>query len=454
MDEKTYQLFKQWHEDTYPGKAVPPFTQELETNPQFLFWANNVYPATQTELQKELYDKLYRAGFITPDTSAPWETIAGLAGVSEIVTPQKTASQALQWTSQIPAIPQPPPLSDVTPVEDGGAVNELEAALRKQAEQIAAATGGNVDEIYAQLLANTYGYRIPDKERDQLSTYELNQMRMAELETEKYRKGAEMDIAGAERQRLVNMMSGRTEGDIQRQRAAMWDEIRANVMSSIKDVPSEWLNYKQLEIAQNPYSQETTPWGDLSKARENSAQATEILKEAKQREDIARKDPNISLTAADKAFIEFAESNYQAATDVVDRAYLAAGSPGKSAEEPWTPAKLGGYQQTDQGMMPWYSVGEEAAPKPVKGVATPAWMERYASQLRGKQWIPGTGNVGGELTEVSPLSGQAAQRLSPTQLEMMKGLAKFSGQEPSDWLYQASVQTPKNISLGRTWGGF
>lgn len=94
---------------------------------------------------------------------------------------------------------------------------------------------------------------------------------------------------------------------------------------------------------------------------------------------------------------------------------------------------------------------DEAAPAKEKtGIAPPSIIQQFVPELKGQKFIPGTGTTPGTIPKFpAALSGQQFGRLTPTQLETIRGFQEFAGQLPVDFEFQTAATIPKRPTLGK-----
>lgn len=93
---------------------------------------------------------------------------------------------------------------------------------------------------------------------------------------------------------------------------------------------------------------------------------------------------------------------------------------------------------------------DETQVKEKTGIAPPSIIQQFVPELKGQKFIPGTGTTPGTIPKFpAALSGQQFGRLTPTQLETIRGFQEFAGQTPADFEFQTAATIPKRPTLGK-----
>jgi hypothetical protein len=245
----------------------------------------------------------------------------------------------------------------------------------------------------------------------------------------------------AQLQRMVGMSNdnGEAAAIAQRQQmASTYEEWRNRLMSELQSSPRSWINYQELKAKPNPYAAQPELPEDAQKKWDTALKNADAdLADAKAAFDAqaARVTDNATIVPSNE--VQLSLDRFNQAVEYRNKVADAA----KAHSETWQPAKAestGIGENMQVGGMEY-----NPANKPVQGVPVPNWLPNYVPELNGQPVL--TKNT------VAPLSGQALTRITPTNMEMLKGYQDWTGQNVNDWLQQTQIQMPNAANVAGRW---
>ncbi len=279
--------------------------------------------------------------------------------------------------------------------------------------------------------------------------------------------------AGQTNQRDINTAQSQ-------QKANQWNKWRDEIVNNAS--PSQWVEKQNLQLMQNPYAVQPQ---SLMEVREQYKEELKVAEEAASQIEKRMKDPNDPLRLTDvkdayvKSFDPYTgEPNWKVNEqdrpeagmargildwrDNVSKQLMAVNHALATGQESTIPNPQGGTMFTAPANEERYwaetrtdAMGNKSVGLPTSiqktGVATPDWLGQYVPGLQGKEFISGTGNIGGAKQQAIPLSQWSLNRMNPSQQTQLAGYVNWSGQNVNDWANQTQMQTPQNLRLGRTW---
>lgn len=243
-----------------------------------------------------------------------------------------------------------------------------------------------------------------------------------------------------------------------------WEEWRQEIIGNAS--PAQWVETQNLKNMANPYeNQELSTQERVANAEQTLSQAEKAAKQVEARQ----KDPQDPLNIANpvtpqdyaaKAIIDWRDQTRQVVTALNASLLTGQQQAVKNAQGQTTfvapeneDLRWSTPQPTGDGN---FSVGRPSEPT-YTGVETPEWLKSYVPninrQVAGKNYISGTGNIGGSKMQATPLSQWSANRLAPSQMQQLAGYQNWAGGagSVSDWANQTSQMNTRNLSLGRNW---
>jgi hypothetical protein len=421
-----YQLFAEWYQNTY-GQNPPRNDAAIVTNPQYQFWKTVI-----------------RTSVWSPN--------------------QETQSTVNRLTGGVTTA-TPPPLVPT------------ETALAKTGTRVVSINGYDFMEIDGQIIPDPIGKTQASE--DKLTAWQQSQIGMQNAQygtqylqqQEMNRRLADLNAYNRGNEALMGNRIN-WEADIRNEErnkmAQQYDIWKARLMTELSSSPRSWIQYQQLKNKANPYTVtpmtqneeiQNTRKGIVAVQKSRGALQEDINKELK---DAAKKevdDAKASLkslnqravddyTVVDTVDVLNANLRYQDALNTLNETEKALTERLVSQQSQWEADKsvpgTEAYYATPRpagdgtGNM---AIGAPESRSTPQGIPTPAWMGAYLS------------NPTPYLTkqELAPISGQALNRITPTQLQQLYGYQDWTGQNVSDWLQTSQQQLTNNPYVSGRW---
>jgi hypothetical protein len=265
----------------------------------------------------------------------------------------------------------------------------------------------------------------------------------------------------------------------QEQMAQIWEDVKGQILQSFGTAPENAIQVAMVKTTQNPYVQ--APVNQIPEQKAMVQGQLKYLKtELKQMKDQSNdpEDP-FYLNNEAKQYMNFLQNEIRNQEMVLagmesgayggtgmtpgmwktvqgafgggggelraaDTARRWVANPGSPEFANLTTEQIQALQNIGTGLGIY---GQGAYMPQEYAVTTPKWLQPLVTGLG--ETIPRTG-----APKVNPISGQAWQRLTPSQQGTWASLVKHAGQNPEDVLATSRSMLPKGLSLGKRWKSF
>jgi hypothetical protein len=247
----------------------------------------------------------------------------------------------------------------------------------------------------------------------------------------------------------------------QKAQATQWEQARDAALQTYSQDPNRnWITMQNAQLQENPYEPaKPTRFENTNAAVSELEEYEKTLESTIKNLDKRINDPKDNLLGNDPMVQALRQQAVDNLNSVRNQLTTAQSSIMNDIQnKAMVNQETGNWEWiTPEGTVDtatyndWASRSGGTAMPESKGVATPDWLTRFAPNLTGKKFIPGTGNITGKAPQVAAPSAQAFSGLAPTQKANWAGYAEFAGQSPENLLWQTSSMIPQVTSLGRNW---